>query len=399
MKTTLRCRRIYTEAGIIDGFLTMEAGKITSIKQQTEATDYEDLGDALLLPGIVDVHSHGYRSWSAKTTDSNEIQGLSAILPSIGVTAALATTSAWAKEEMHMLDAIAAAIETGCKGAKILGIHMEGPFFNPRLHKATPKNEVQPPSVEKVNRYLQAARGHLKYMTIAPECAGAHAVMDTLCAHDVRIGCGHTMADHRAFLEAKRHGMQSSIHTGNAMTQIDRREVGLLGASLLDPDIYCEIICDLFHLSKEMLTLMFRIKKNMRRFLMISDSDVLSGMPAGTYRAFEKTVHIHENGHILLDDGTINGSSKYVFYGMKQLVDVLHIPLEEVILMSSLNPAAFLGMEDHIGSIKEGKAADLLVTSPDLTLLRTYVDGQVKYRKGDLLYENPNFQKQCRRIS
>lgn len=353
----------------------------------------------MILPGIIDVHSHGYRGWSAKTIDPKEIQGLSTVLPSIGVTATLATTSAWQKEEMHMLDAIATAIDEGCPGAKILGIHMEGPFYNPIQHKATPLREVQTPSTEKTKQYIQAARGYLRYMTIAPEIEGAYEVMDLLRSVGIRIGCGHTTATSAIFAEAKRHGMQSSIHTGNAMTQIDRRDVQLMGAALLDPDIYCEINCDLYHLSKEMLQLMFRIKQDKSRFLMISDSDVLSGMPAGSYDAFGKIVHVHENGEILLDDGTINGSSKYVLYDMKLLTDVLSLPLEEVVQMSSLNPAVFLGMEQTLGSIAPGKDADLLIMTPDLHLLRTYVNGEVKYQKGDSIPENPHFRDICPRIA
>ena len=399
MKTTLHSKKIYTPQGPIEGYLTIEDGTIRSITQTSNESAVEELGDAMILPGIIDLHSHGYRSWSAKTVDPQEIQGLSASLPSIGVTATLATITAWETEELHMLDAIATAIETGCPGAKILGIHMEGPFFNPDQHKATPRSEERLPDVKRTRRYIERARGHLRYMTIAPEMEGAFDVMDLLRSEGIHIGCGHTTATSAVFQEAKRHGMQSAIHTGNAMTQIDRREVALMGASLLDPDIYCEINCDLYHLSKEMLELMFRIKQDMGRFLMISDSDVLSGMPAGSYEAFGKIVHVHENGEILLDDGTINGSSKYVLYDMKLLRDVLHLPLEDIIRMSSLNPAIFLGMDDRIGSIAPGKDADLLVTTADLQLLRTYVNGAIRYQQGDPILENPHFQDVCPRIA
>ena len=398
MKKTLHSSKIYTENGIVDGYLTIEDHKIQKIAPNISSSDYQELQDAMILPGIIDIHSHGYRSFSAKTIDKNEIKGLSKVLPSIGVTTTLATTSAWQQEEMHMLDAIVQAIEEGVEGTKILGVHMEGPFFNPIQHKATAEREVQNPSLKKVKAFYDRAKGYLKYMTIAPEVDGAHEVMDYLLSQGVKIGCGHTLATYEQFLEAKAHGMQSLIHTGNGMNQIDRREVGLMGGALLDQEIYCEIICDLFHLSKEMLQIMFNIKRNPNRFIMISDSDVLSGVEPGTYQAFNKIVHVHEDGRVLLDDGTINGSSKYIFYGMKQLNQVLGIPVEEIILMSSLNPARYMGIDDKTGSIKEGKTADLIVVSKDWDLLYTYVDGEIKYRKGDTLIENQDFSKICRRI-
>lgn len=399
METVLHSRSIYTEDGIVSGYLKISQGKIKEISDQVLTGDvYIDVEDHSILPGIIDIHNHGFHGWSAKTIHRQEINGLSSILPSIGVTSALATTSAWRDEEYRMLREISTAIKEGCEGTKMLGIHMEGPFFHPHKHNATSLSEVQSVTLQKIKRYVQEAQGCLMYMTLAPELDGSHEVMDYLKEEGIHIGCGHTEAKYQTFLAAKAHGMETSVHTGNAMCQISQREIGLMGGALLDPDIYCEIICDCFHLSKEMLQLMFLIKRDNRKFIMISDSDILSGAEPGDYWMFEKLVHVHPDGRILLDDGTINGSSKHVLYGMKQLVEELGIPLVDVILMSSLNPATLLGIHKDTGSIKVGKCADLIIIDEQMELQRTYVNGVLKYEKGDILQENPAFARICKRL-
>lgn len=397
--TVFHCHHIYSEDGIVDGWMKIEHDTIISISTSPlHGSHIIEIPDQLLLPGIIDIHNHGYHGWSAKAVHRDEIKGLSTILPSIGVTSFLATTSAWREQEFTMLHEIVAAVHEGCEGATVLGIHMEGPFFNPEKHNATAEEEVQLPSLEKMKQYIQAAQGYLRYMTLAPEMPYAFEVMDYLQEQGIITGCGHTMADYAMFEKAKLHGMKTSVHTGNAMRQMDRREVSLMGGALLDSDICCEIICDFFHLSKEMLELMFRIKQDYQRFIMISDSDVLSGMPAGVYEVSGKEVHIQENGHILLADGTINGSSRNVLYGISNLVKKLHIPLADVMRMCSLNPAVLLGIDQERGSLKAGKKADFIILDQELTLQNTYVNGHLKYSAGDRVAENPDLNRYCRRL-
>lgn len=393
---------IYLEDGCKSGTILIENGIIKKWfnKEELVPKNIECINakGKIVIPGIIDVHSHGYLSWSAKTINKNEIKGLSKILPSIGVTSTLATTTAWKEEEYHMLSSIADAIEEGCEGAKILGIHMEGPFYNPDKHNATPRKEVIPPTIEKAESYWKEARGYLKYMTIAPEVEGAIDVIQFLSEKGVVIGAGHTYATREELKKGIEAGVKVSIHTGNAMRQIDRREIGAMGAALLDKDIYCEIICDLFHLSKEMLEIMFRVKKDLSKFVMISDSDILSGIDPGIYYAFGKNIHIHVDGRILLDDGTISGSSKYVLYGIKNLVEKLHMDLEKVVPMFSLNPATLMGIQNKKGSLKIGKDADIVILDENFEVQNTFVEGKCCYRKGDTIIRNDNFEKICIKV-
>ena len=399
---TITSDAIYLEDGCHSGTLLIEDGIIKKWIEQGEAIpdgiERIDAEGKLVIPGIIDVHSHGYLSWSAKTIDKEEIKGLSNILPSIGVTSTLVTTTAWKDEEFHMLSAIADALEEGCDGTRMLGIHMEGPFYNPDKHNATPKHEVVLPTLEKAKAYYEAARGHLKYMTIAPEMDGALEVIRWLDEKGVIAGAGHTLATSEETHKGIESGIKVSIHTGNAMRQITQREVGVMGTMLLDKNMYCEIICDLFHLSKEMLEIMLRIKNDNRKFVMVSDSDILSGIEPGSYHVFGKNVHIHDNGWILLDDGTISGSSKYVLYGIQNLVTKLNMTLEEVVPMFSLNPATLLGIDKNKGSLKTGKDADIVILDKNYETYMTFVEGNLCYRKGDVIRRNANFSSICKKI-
>lgn len=399
MKTVIHSNHVVFPEQIKEAYLCIEDGLWTQISDTAIMAEQSiEYGDSYLYPGIIDIHSHGYHSWSAKTLDKEEVKGLSQILPSIGVTSTLPTVTGWKLHEREMLETLATAIEEGSRGATLLGIHLEGPFFHPEKHNATPLQEVQEPTIEKLQNNLEAARGHLKYMTIAPDVTGAHEVMDAAIQAGICIGCGHTMASYAEFLEAKQHGMKSSIHTGNAMRQIDRRDVGLLGGALLDFDIYCELICDFFHLSKEMVQLARKIKQDDNKLILISDSDVLSGIAPGTYSTFQKKVTVTKEGTMYLPDGTIYGSTKNVLYGINNLAHELGIPLSTISKMTSQNPATLLGIEDQYGSIAEGHYADFLVFNKNLELQNTYVKGRLVYTKGDLIPLNPQFSKECRRI-
>lgn len=400
-ETSLYSRRIVTEKGVIEGILRFEKGRITALIEHPDSEQIaaaEDWSDCRILPGIIDLHSHGYHSWSAKTIEPDEIQGLSRILPSIGVTATLATTTGWKEHELEMLQAIAGALNAGTEGTRILGIHMEGPFFNPDKHNATPRSEVILPTIEKCEQYWAAADGKIRYMTLAPEMTGAREVIRWLRDHGIVAGAGHTLADDEQMQQAVRDGIQVAIHTGNAMRQIDRREIGALGAALLDPELICEIICDFYHLSPRMLEIMFRIKNNMDRFIMISDSDTLSGVEPGTYFAYGKRVHVHPDGRILLDDGTISGSSKYVLYGMENLIEKLGLPIETVSRMASLNPAELIGIADKKGSLAIGKDADLMILNDAYKVQKTFVEGRQVYQAGDALQLNEHFSQFCQKL-
>ena len=398
---SLYSKRVVLEDKTVEAVITIKGKYIIRIETDPDislikkAVNYKD---NIIIPGIIDVHCHGFLSWGAKTTDKNEIKGLSKALTSVGVTSTLLTVTGWKEHEFEMLNTLGEAIEDGVEGAKILGIHMEGPFYNPEKHNATPRNEVIPPSITLCEKYYKATKGHLRYMTLAPEMEGATEVIHWLNDHHIVAGGGHTLASDEQMQHGIKEGLKVAIHTGNAMRQIDRRDVGALGASLLDKDLYCEIICDFIHIDPRMLQIMFKVKGTTDRFLLISDSDNLSGLQPGYYHTYGKNVFVNDEGKMTLDDGTIFGSSKYVLYGMENLVSKLRLSLEQVSRMSSLIPARVLGIEQEYGSISVDKYADLVIIDDHFNPVETYVNGRSVYKSEDPVTLNPEFNRICQRL-
>lgn len=371
------CKEIYTEDGCQAGVLCMDHGIITNIDEISDSFDY-DASPYRLIPGIIDVHTHGFMTYSSQSTNPEDYQQLSIVMAGQGVTGFLVTAGEHHEAELDGLRAIADAIEQGVTGARILGIHMEGPFLNPAKKGAFMDEQLLPLSLDRLQGYLAAARGHLRYVALAPELDPEGDCIRFLKGQGIRVAGGHTAADYKTFQTAIRYGLDASTHTGNGMSQIDRRDVNALGAALLDKTLYNEIICDFIHIAPEMLQLYMKVKDK-RYLMMISDSGQLSGLAPGRYRIHQQIRNIKEDGRILLDDGGIAGSAKSILWGMQCLETKLQIPMMDIIQMSSLNPARFLGIDQQTGSIKVGKDADFTLIDQHYNVIRTYVKGICVY--------------------
>lgn len=392
----IRCNEIVTPTGVIDGLVVIENKRIVQIVPAEQITDTQwdqDWQGYKLLPGLIDIHTHGYYGYSALSVKREDFHALSHLMAAIGVTSYLVTAGDHNAAEMENLKAIAQAIEDQRHGlnqeARMLGIHMEGPFLNPNRRGAFQPEELLAPSITKMQAYMEASQGQIRYMTLAPELDPQGELIRFCRTQNVLLSGGHTVATYDEYNQAIAQGLSCSTHTGNAMRQMDRREPGAYGAALLSDKIYSEVICDLFHISLPMLEIMFRIKP-MSGFIMISDSGPMSGMPSGMYTIRGHRRTISEAGLVLLEDGTIAGSSKNMLYGVKNLAEILHKPITEIVKMTSENPARLFKLE-HKGAIEVGKDADLIVVDQQYQLMSTFVEGVEAYRLHDPMTVNPDF--------
>lgn len=372
----LYCNEIYTEKGCIHGILHVENGVFKMIEAISETLDENviDVSNYRILPGIIDIHTHGWMTYSSQSTSVENYHNLSKCMASQGVTGFLVTAGEHNQNEMEGLSAIADVIEEGVPGAQILGIHMEGPFLNPHKKGAFMDEQLLPINIETMKAYIKASRNHIRYVALAPELDPDGTFIRFLKEHDILVAGGHTTSSYAEYTRAIQQGLDASTHTGNAMNQIDRRNVQALGAALLHEDLYSEMICDFIHIAPEMISIYLRIKDK-HKWMMISDSGQLSGLPPGRYNIHNQVRNIKEDGRIILDDGGIAGSSKSILWGMRCLEQVLHVPMEEIVLMSSSNQANFLGIQDMKGSIAEGKEADFFILDKDYQVIQTYVKG------------------------
>lgn len=371
----IKCKRIVTEDGIVDGYLEIEGKIIKRITQREIGPVDVDASQYRIIPGIFDTHNHGtmgYAMMSAVSDDEANVRGYLKGLASQGVTAILPTA------EFELFPVIAKVSKEENDGAKIIGIHSEGPYLNRVGEKAIDTGHPDI-SLDHLQAMIDAAEGTLKLVGLAPELENADKAIEFLTERGIRVAFTHSNCGYDEAIAAFRKGITVTTHTANVMSGIHHRRMGGLGACLLDPYVNNEIICDLLHVSKEMLQIMFKCK-SYDKFMMISDNVPMAGAPIGRYMIDKDlAVNIDEKGYCLTDTGRLCGSTKPVLFGIRNLVEELELPLETVSKMASLNPCRVYGVGDTKGSLRVGKDADFVIISDNYQALQTYSEGRKVY--------------------
>lgn len=376
----IKSNRIVFKNSVQPGVLNIINGKIVGID---DGNDYDiDYGDYIIFPGPFDIHTHGCFSYSGQSIKENDYVEMSLGMAKLGTTSFLVTAGEHNDNETKGLQTVSKIITDGAPGAKIQGIHMEGPFLNPEMKGAFLDSQLLPVSIERMKKYISDSDSKIKYVTISPELEEADELISFLKSSDIIIGAGHTNSSFDNFFKSVDLGVSVAVHTGNAMSQIDRRDVGAVGAALLSDSIYCEIICDFIHLSKEMIELVIKVK-GIDKTIIISDSSPLSGLKTGQYSINGKTVTIHDDGSIRMSNNNISGSSRGLLWGIKNLYS-MGISLSDISIMASYNPAKLLGLDNNIGSIEIGKYADFLVLDDRLSLKHTFINGECIYSSNEV---------------
>ena len=370
----IKCDRIYCEDDTLDGYLAVEDGRIVDFFPPDAHVDsFIDYTGYRIIPGIIDTHIHGINGFGLLNSDGSdpelEVKGFLKGCAGNGITGVFPTASP------EVCKAVAKVAKEQPDGARILGIHSEGPYLNRVGEKGI---QIKPLTVDMklVRQIYEDCDGYLKLMAIAPEIEGSQQVIEYLRAKNVVLSFAHSNCNYEEAMQAFHHGLRVATHTANVMSGIHHREMGGLGACLLNEEVYCEVICDGLHVAPSMLEIMFRVK-DCDHWFMISDASPACGAPVGTYKVWgDFTVIIDEDGFCKSDTGRLMGSTKTVLYGISVLADRLHIPLEQIIKLSSLNAAQFYGFAEKKGSIAVGKDADLVVINEDYEAIATYVEGR-----------------------
>lgn len=388
----LYCDQIYMEDGIKNGYLIIDDGKITAFHPASEhlTADLNYKGFKL-IPGIIDTHNHGCFGFDLMKAPipKQDIEGYLKGLVSQGVTAAFPTVSGSALGIKSLAD----FEEYPLKGARIMGIHSEGPWGS-RVGEKGVNTGYPAVDLGYAKEMVEAGQGKLKLVDIAPEVPNALEAIRYFKENGVFVGAYHTNANYQEANRGIDEGITVATHLGNVMTGLHHRDIGTLGACLLRPEVDCEMICDDMHVSLEMIRIYLKVK-DASRFMMVSDNVKYAGLPAGHYKGMSKdtnsdrkTITITEDGFVLSETGRLSGSSKPVIYGMKNLVTKLNIPLEEVIKMSSYNPARKYGFADKKGSLALNKDADFVIITDEFEVKETWVEGQKLY---DALTDTPQY--------
>lgn len=381
--------RIVCPNGVVNGYLVVDENRIYDVVEKTDIKNIVDYADNYILAGIFDTHNHGAFGYSLMGSENdkyNEIKGYLNGIISQGVTAVFPTA------HMDYFGALAEYASSVKSTAQILGIHSEGPWLN-RVGEKGIRTGWPEVSLVTAKKMVDDAKGYLKLIALAPEIPGIEPIYQYFINNGVTVAMAHSDQNYEEAIASYDKGISVATHTGNVMTGLHHRDIGGLGASLLHPNVDCEIICDGKHVSLEMLKIYFKVK-DYSKFMMISDNTPLAGAPIGEYKIFEDMkVTITEDGFCLSDTGRLMGSTLPVISGMRNLVMHLNIPIEIVSQMASLNPARKYGFSDTKGSLEKGKDADFIVVNDDYNVLNTYINGECVFdRNQNKVVFNPEFK-------
>lgn len=336
-----------------------------------DKAEYQDDGEVidaeglLVLPGLVDIHSHG--AAGEDFSDGNP-EGLKKILQyekRCGITSYCPTSMTFPKERLRQIFASIKGAQTE-DGATVVGINMEGPFLDPAKKGAHVEKWIAAPDVAFVRELNQDADGLVRLVTVAPNMDGAEEFIKEM-HEEVCISLGHTAADYDCASRAMKLGAHHVTHLYNAMQPFGHRAPGLIGAAMDDPECMVELICDGYHIHPSAIRAAFRMF-GPERVVLISDSMRATGMENGTYELGGQEVTVKDRKAVL-KDGTLAGSATNLYGCMCKAVE-FGIPLEQAIMAATANPARSIGIFDRVGSIRIGKQADLLLVSENLELKR-----------------------------
>jgi N-acetylglucosamine-6-phosphate deacetylase len=259
-------------------------------------------------------------------------------------------------------------------GAKVGGIYMEGPYFSMKYKGGQNPEFIRCPDIDEFNTINAISHGLIKIVSIAPEVEGAEEFIRSVCP-TVKVAAGHTDADYDTMLRAIEWGVGQLTHTFNTMRPLHHREPNAIGAAL-DGSVMCECIADGIHVHPVMVRLLYKAVGG-ERLVLVSDSVRPAGLTDGQYTSGGLKVFV-KHGRIILENGDIAGGSTPLFECMKRAIS-FGVPIEDAVRAATYNPAKSAGIDEEVGTIKNGRAADFLLVDSDLNLKAVYIDGKKVY--------------------
>lgn len=364
---------IYVNAeGIIEDVFKMSRFSSKTFPANTLTYNAEGLN---VTPGLIDTHIHGCGGYGTEDMTASSILGMSETLVRHGVTAFLPTIypdgeECIFKSEDAILDAMGKE-----KGAKILGINVEGPFISPKRPGALPVSSISAVDIDYFDRIIEHGKGHVVCMTVAPELKHMHALALRAVTEGVVLLAGHTDASYEAMIEGMQCGILHSTHFFNAMSRLHHRNPGAVGAILINPNMACEVIADGVHIHPELVKLLTRLKPA-ENIVLITDSLKPTGLKGQKLMANGVEVILSELGAFVskADENLLNGSALTLNRALRNMAQ-WGVGPEISVQMATANPARIYGF-DHIGAIIPGKRGDICVFDSSFEPKAVFVDGR-----------------------
>lgn len=335
-----------------------------------------DVQGAFITPGFIDTHLHGIGGFGTDDASHTSILGMSERLADFGVTGFFPTI--YTDKLENMLEAIRAVVKAigDEKGAEILGIHVEGPFISEIRVGAQNPEGIQPVNFDVFNAIIEAGKGHVVCMTVAPELKGMRELALHASKKGIVLLAGHTNATYENIIEGMQVGILHSTHFFNAMSRLHHRNPGTVGAILIEQDMQCEVIADGVHVHKELVKLLLK-DKQVRNVVLITDSLKPTKQESGPMIINGELAVLAKDGafHLANDPDTIMGSALTMLEGIKNLV-TWEVPLESAIQMATANPARIYDLS-QMGRLTPGYLANIVVFDDKFTLKGSFIRGKI----------------------
>lgn len=332
-----------------------------------------ELGEDLLVPGFIDLHTHGCIGYDFSTATKEEIDKMCAFYFSKGITSVAGTTMTMGYEDYKKAAATIGEYMEGTEDHNLIGINMEGPFLSVEKKGAHDPQYIIDTSQEKMDELNDLAKGHFLIVDVAPERPGAMEFIRKN-SKDYVISVAHTAADYEKAMEAFEAGATEVTHLFNAMNGLGHRDPGVPGAAFA-AGANVEMICDGIHIHPTVMRMVYKMMGE--HLMVISDSMSAAGLQDGEYVLGGLPVFVRE-GKATLRDGTIAGSTTDMLKELGVWMEKCGLSMEEILPCMTIHQAKAVRMEDKIGSIETGKAADLVVISPNREIRAVYKNGRRK---------------------
>ena len=367
--------RIFTpDFRFVTGGFEVKDGRFGAVLPEEIPADAVDLHGATVIPGLIDVHSHGNSGADFSDGDYEGLKKMAAYYASCGVTSFAPASMTLPYDVLEKAFATAKQLKEEAPAglSRLMGIQMEGPYFSYKKRGAQNPDYLKDPDFEGFRKLFDDCGGLVRIVDIAPELPGAVEFIEKaskLCT----VSIAHTDSDYDHARAAVKAGVTHLTHLYNAMPGIHHRNPGVIPAGVENEKVQAEIICDGYHIHPASVRLAFTMFKN--RMILVSDSGRCAGQPEGTQFTLGGQDAWLRDGVARLADGTIACSATNLWTCLRNVLS-WNVPEEEAVRAATWNPAKALGVQDQVGSIETGKLADFVVCSPDYAEKRVFLGGK-----------------------
>lgn len=371
------CRIVSAGLDIVNGALEIKDDAIENIFHDTNikipaGSEAIDAKRNIVFPGFIDIHTHGAMGCDVTDGKVESIEKIAETKLKEGVTTFCPTTLTLPFEDLKKACESVEEYKKKTTFAKVAGMHLEGPFISQKAIGAQNPKFIKKPDINFVKELHNVSK--VAIVSFAIEVEGAAELITELNKLGIVPSCAHSSAVFADFKKAKKHGLKNITHFCNQVTPLHHREIGLVGAGLIDDDVKLELICDTIHVCPDMIQLTFKLR-HADNIMLITDSMSASWLKDGNYKLGGLDVVVEHSAARIATSGALAGSTLKYYQSLKNVYDITGIPLSELIRVTSYNQANSLGLKD-VGRIEKGYKADLLIVDSNFKPFTVFVNGR-----------------------